>query len=275
MATALMDDRAGGAPDKVAADVLSTGDAVPSLPASAPMEEIMACMKTHGAVILLDCVSAEVCDEVIEELQPYVDFTGVGVEGFSGTETQRCGSIVARAPAARALWANERVMEIADRVLGHQELPGRSLKPWGGGAASNTGGMKWQLSMTCANIISPGETRQFIHHDKSHYTYSFPEDLEPELATVWALRDFTAENGATLVLPGSHAWDRAERDKFFGTNLGLESPLVTSAVMPKGSVLVYSSSTLHAGGDNTSSDDVRWGLRLAYNLAFLRQEENQ
>jgi ectoine hydroxylase-related dioxygenase (phytanoyl-CoA dioxygenase family) len=135
--------------------------------------------------------------------------------------------------------------------------------------------MKWQLSMTCANVISPGESRQFIHHDKSHYTYALPEELEPELATIWALQDFTAENGATLLVPGSHAWDRARRDKLFGTDLGLESPLVMQAVMPKGSCLVYSSSTLHAGGDNTSSDDVRWGLRLAYNLAFLRQEENQ
>ena len=95
------------------------------------------------------------------------------------------------------------------------------------------------------------------------------------MATIWALQDFTEENGATLVIPGSHSWDQARLAKVFGTNLGLESPLVTPAVMPKGSCLVYASSTLHAGGDNTSADDVRWGLRLAYNLAFLRQEENQ
>ena len=48
MATALYGDRTGGEPDEVAADVASTGDAVPSLPASAPMAEIMAIMKTHG-----------------------------------------------------------------------------------------------------------------------------------------------------------------------------------------------------------------------------------
>ena len=111
--------------------------------------------------------------------------------------------------------------------------------------------MKWQLSMTCANVISPGETRQFIHHDKSHYTYALPEELEPELATIWALRDFNEENGATLVIPGSHTWDQARLDKVFGTDLGLESPLVTQAVMPQGSCLVYASSTLHAAGDNT------------------------
>jgi hypothetical protein len=248
---------------------------VPSIAASAPLDEIMAIMREHGAVILLDCVALEVCDQVVAELKPYVEHTNVGFEGFSGTRTQRCGSIVARSPSARALWANETVMQVCDRVLGHQDLPGRSLEAWGGAAATNTGGMKYQLSMTCANVISPGETRQFIHHDKSHYTYTLPEELEPELATIWALQDFTEENGATLVVPGSHAWEPQERDKLFGTNLGAESPLVTTAVMPKGACLAYSSSTLHAGGDNVSSDDVRWGLRLAYNLAFLRQEENQ
>ena len=57
-----------------------------------------------------------------------------------------------------------------------------------------------------------------------------------------------------LVVPGSHVWEKAERDKFFGTNLGHDSPLVAQAVMPKGSCLVYASSTLHAGGDNSMSN---------------------
>ena len=243
--------------------------------ATAPIDELMGVLQEHGAVILLNCASVEVCDRVVDELKPFVDNTSVGFENFSGTRTQRCGSIVARSQSSRALWANETVLQLCDRVLGHQKLPGRSLNAWGGGAPTNTGGMKWQLSMTCANVISPGETRQFIHHDKSHYTYALPEELEPEVATIWALSEFTEDNGATLVIPNSHTWDRARRDELFGTDLGLESPLVIAAVMPKGSCLVYASSTLHAGCDNTSTDDVRWGLRLAYNLAFLRQEENQ
>ena len=111
-------DRSRGAPDAVDADVRASADAVPALPAAAPMDEIMEIMRTHGAVILLDCVPPEVCDEVVAELTPYVDNTSVGFEGFSGTQTQRCGSIVARSPASRALWAHERVMEMCDRVLG-------------------------------------------------------------------------------------------------------------------------------------------------------------
>ena len=81
------------------------------------------------------------------------------------------------------------------------------------------------------------------------------------------------------VLPGSHTWPSNQVKTVFGSNLGPADPIagsardatVAQATMPKGSVLIYASSTLHAGGDNLS-DEARWGLRLAYNLAFLRQE---
>ena len=102
--------------------------------------------------------------------------------------------------------------------------------------------------------------------------------MRAALLSRWSVSSFSRlilVCATALVVPGSHVWEKAERDKFFGTNLGHDSPLVAQAVMPKGACLVYASSTLHAGGDNVSSDGVRWGLRLAYNLAFLKQEENQ
>ena len=46
-------DRSRGAPDAVDADVRASADAVPALPAAAPMEEIMEIMRTHGAVSAL------------------------------------------------------------------------------------------------------------------------------------------------------------------------------------------------------------------------------
>lgn len=46
------------------------------------------------------------------------------------------------------------------------------------------------------------------------------------------------------------------------------------AVMPAGSVLLYTSSVWH-GSEANRSDDVRTGLALHYNLGWLRQEENQ
>jgi ectoine hydroxylase-related dioxygenase (phytanoyl-CoA dioxygenase family) len=44
--------------------------------------------------------------------------------------------------------------------------------------------------------------------------------------------------------------------------------------MPKGSVLFYTGSLYHGGGANRS-DETRYGANITYNLAWLRQEENQ
>ncbi len=82
---------------------------------------------------------------------------------------------------------------------------------------------------------------------------------------MWAVSDFTAENGATRVIPGSHLWER-ERE-------ATEEDIV-QAVMPKGSVLVWLGSLLHGMGVN-GTDAPRTGLVSAYSVGCLRQEENQ
>ena len=85
------------------------------------------------------------------------------------------------------------------------------------------------------------------------------------LATMWAISDFRADNGATLVVPGSHKWpdDRiAEPDE------------ITSAEMPAGAMFFWLGGTLHGGGANTSLD-WRYGVILTYSLGWVRQEENQ
>ena len=46
------------------------------------------------------------------------------------------------------------------------------------------------------------------------------------------------------------------------------------AEMREGSVLFYTGALYHGGGPN-QSDEVRWGLNITYNVAWLRQEENQ
>ena len=85
------------------------------------------------------------------------------------------------------------------------------------------------------------------------------------MASVIALVDFTAENGATRVVPGSHRWDW-ERMPTPRT-----SPI---AAMPAGSGVIYLGSTLHGGGPNTTADQWRRGMHLSYVLGWLRTEEN-
>src|SRR4029077_7803274 len=88
---------------------------------------------------------------------------------------------------------------------------------------------------------------------------------ELQVASVIALVDFTAGNGATRVFPGSHKWE-AGRYPAAG-----DEPEI--AVMPAGSAILYLGSTFHGGGAHTGGEPRR-GVHLSYTLGWLRTEEN-
>merc|ERR1712107_294050 len=85
------------------------------------------------------------------------------------------------------------------------------------------------------------------------------------MGTIWALQDFTAENGATHVTLGSHRSLTAVKPPAGST---------VQAVMPAGSCVIYLGNTWHSGGENRTASS-RWGLNVDYNLSCFRQEENQ
>ena len=82
---------------------------------------------------------------------------------------------------------------------------------------------------------------------------------------MWAISDFTAENGGTLLVPGSHRWSAARTPT---------PDEVVAAEMPAGSVLYWMGGTLHGAGTNVS-ETWRFGLILSYSVGWVRQEENQ
>jgi ectoine hydroxylase-related dioxygenase (phytanoyl-CoA dioxygenase family) len=110
----------------------------------------------------------------------------------------------------------------------------------------------------------PGSDRQILHRDEDVWSYMPRPHPELQFASVIALVDFTNENGATVVAPGSHRWPRARQAR--------DDELAT-AEMPAGSAVLYLGSTLHAGGANRSSQRRR-GMHLSYTLGWLRTEEN-
>jgi ectoine hydroxylase-related dioxygenase (phytanoyl-CoA dioxygenase family) len=89
---------------------------------------------------------------------------------------------------------------------------------------------------------------------------------EVQVASVVALVDLTADNGATRVVPGSHRWPRVR--------VAAPEELVP-AEMAAGSAIVYLGSTLHGGGGNTTADVRRRGMHVSFCLGWLRTEENQ
>jgi ectoine hydroxylase-related dioxygenase (phytanoyl-CoA dioxygenase family) len=112
----------------------------------------------------------------------------------------------------------------------------------------------------------PGSEMQFIHRDAWVWKRLPALSGEVQLASVIALVDFTADNGATLVAPGSHRW---AEDRYPGFDE------LVPAVMKAGSAVIYLGNTFHAGGANTTRDSARRGMHVSYCLGWLRTEENQ
>ena len=216
-----------------------------SFPPGSDADEMVAAMNRDGAIILSECVSEETVEAIKSELRPYFDAEGTDSQsGFNGYDTLRLSGILARSRSAADLVAFAPLFAILDAIL----LPHC---------------INYRIGSLTAIEIWPGESAQPLHRDDEIYPKRFPE-IEWQVSVNWALDEFTGENGATRVVPGSHRWSD-EREAMEGE--------VVQAIMPKCSVLVYLGSTLHGGGAN-SSERARTGLVNTYSLGWLRQEEN-
>jgi ectoine hydroxylase-related dioxygenase (phytanoyl-CoA dioxygenase family) len=121
------------------------------------------------------------------------------------------------------------------------------------------------VSSLSSIAIDPGETAQPLHADDQ--LIPLPRPHVPLVCnTMWAVTDFTEENGATRLVPGSHRLDHAPV-------LGDTTPTI-AAGMRRGSVLVYNGSLWHGGGANRTSSR-RVGIAMNYCAGWMRQQENQ
>jgi ectoine hydroxylase-related dioxygenase (phytanoyl-CoA dioxygenase family) len=203
-------------------------------------------IKSEGAVVVDRLIEAALMDRIAEELKPHLEITAPGVDDFSGFLTRRTGALIARSTTAREL------------VMHPTSL--------GATAALLAEATKFQLHLTQAIAIGPGQPAQPLHRDQWAFDFfPFPAGFDVQCNTIWAMTDFTEENGATRIVPGSNRVENSTRFTHDDT---------VPAEMTKGSVLFYSGSVFHGGGAN-KSDDVRIGLNITYTLGWLRQEENQ
>jgi ectoine hydroxylase-related dioxygenase (phytanoyl-CoA dioxygenase family) len=214
--------------------------------ATASADEIAAVISEDGGAIVDRLVPPSVMDRAALELQPYVAATNTGRDDFAGRRTRRTGGLIARSETCRDLVMNTLVLSTAKKMLAH--------------AAT------FQIHLTQVIAIGPGAPAQPIHRDQWVFDFfKFPKGFEVQLNTIWAMTDFTAQNGATRIIPGSHRFD---------DGLKFEEKDTEPAEMAKGSVLFYTGSVYHGGGSNRS-DVTRCGINLTYSLSWLRQEENQ
>lgn len=198
-----------------------------------------------GYCIIPDAVGLHRIAALNRDLSLRFDATPFCKGAFYGGSTKRFGALLRRSSQMTALVANPMILAIVDAAL----------SPWCD---------RFNLNLTQAIEIHPGAPAQFPHRDQD--MWSGPKGQLEYLANVmWPLCDFTADNGATIIWPGSHrAQDQAE--------LPMEQAIVAEA--PPGSAVIFLGSTLHRGGANRS-DRPRRGVLVSYSLGWLKPFENQ
>lgn len=173
-------------------------------------------------------------------LEPLLAATPLGRNDFEGFRTRRVYGLLAKTRVLDDLICDDLVGRVCMQVLGDH----------------------W-LSALVAIQIGPGETAQNPHHDDGIYPLPWPHP-DVILNTMWSVDDFTRENGATFLYPGSHRWE--QRTVPEGTE-----PVF--AEMPAGSVMLYTGTLVHGGGANTT-DEPRLGVLIEYLASWLRQQEH-
>ena len=211
-----------------------------------PIEEILNILDEDAGLIIDNFLSDQNLESIKNDLKPYLNVTRNGQDEFTGFETKRVGALMARSKTCQDLALDPLINQMAESFLGpHCE--------------------SYQLHFTSAIQIGPGESSQILHRDRGVWGGYIPRKIETQFSTVWAINDFTKENGATQVVPGSHKWHK-DRE-----------PLpeeIAYAEMKAGSVFIYTGSVLHGGGTNVT-EQPRLGVFLHYAPSWLRQEENQ
>lgn len=221
---------------------------------AAGADDVCAALDADGAVIVRDFLDPALLQRFREEIAADAAGHAPGsradseiVQRFWGGNTKRFTRLAHRSRAFVDILTDSLYLDVADRVL----------LPHGSDYWMNTGQMM---------IIGPGERAQWLHRDAENWpTMCSPGGAEVTLSCMFAISDFTAEVGATRVVPGSHRWDdyrrRAEPDE------------ICQAVMPAGAGMLYTGRVIHGGGANQTADQWRWGMHLSFVLGWLTPEE--
>lgn len=215
---------------------------------------ITAALQEAGVVIIESLFDQELIQGFLQDLQPYhgeidskIAHINELIAAFFGEKTKHLAGLATKSKHfVDGMMCNPLLLGLCDDIL----LPSCA---------------KYQLNLGHLMNRGPGSVPQMFHRDEDIWIHMPRPHPELELATMIALDDFTADNGATLIVPGSHQWPRERQP---------QDHEIEQAVMPKGSAVIYLGSVLHAGGANTTSSDWRPGVHLSYCLGWLRTEEN-
>jgi ectoine hydroxylase-related dioxygenase (phytanoyl-CoA dioxygenase family) len=208
--------------------------------ADAGSDQVIAAVLEDGYAIVDRLLPEAEADRLSTGFRTLLADQTVGANSFVGFHTKRIFSILAKSRLADELVIHPLVLSVLDGVIGPS-----------------------QLSAPVVIEIQPGERAQTLHRDSTTYPLS-QHDRTIVLNVMWAFDDFTAENGATRLIPGSHTWPSED---------AADEALTVQAIMPRGSICIFLGNTIHGGGAN-ASEAPRLGVTMEYAAAWLRPQEN-
>jgi ectoine hydroxylase-related dioxygenase (phytanoyl-CoA dioxygenase family) len=207
----------------------------------AQVEVLISDVKKNGFVIIRDLISPEVIDRIRSESEPFLAYDGR--TEFEGYKTRRIYSVIEKTLSCNPIIEHPLVLALLDQIL----MP------------------NYLLSQLQVINVLPGEIRQPLHHDDGFYP--IPRPRAPiGAALIWALDDFTTDNGATLVYPKSHLWGDVP-------SADIDVTKMVPAVMPAGSAVFFLGTVWHCAGPNNSEAE-RWAATTQYCEPWARQQEN-
>jgi ectoine hydroxylase-related dioxygenase (phytanoyl-CoA dioxygenase family) len=199
----------------------------------------------EGYTILPDAIEPDLVDEIDQALLELEHDLGTTPADnlFEGVRTMRVYNLLVHGATFEKIPIHPNVLPVVEAVLDPGLL----------------------ISSLSSIAIGPDEQAQPIHADDQLIPLTRPH-VPIICNTMWAITDFTEENGATRIIPGSHLRDEPPNP--------LEDYESIAAAMPKGSVLVWVGSLWHGGGAN-HTDIRRVGIAMNYCAGYIRQQENQ
>jgi ectoine hydroxylase-related dioxygenase (phytanoyl-CoA dioxygenase family) len=229
------------------------------LPATAAAAEVIAILERDGGVIIEPFLTPDQLAGLQADLLPKLAQQSPGRDAFSGGKTRRMSRLFAHTRHCADIATHLLFLPVARHFV---------CRPQYAWAGEHRYQLRADVRIGVTQVIQigPGQGAQPLHRDDNAFMWRHPTNgREGRVQVMVALSDFTADNGGTLVIPGSHLWDD-ER--------GPETSEAISTDMRAGSALIWLGSLFHAGGENRTANDYRTGLTIALDAANVRQEEN-
>ncbi len=216
-------------------------------------ETILQVLRRDGVVVVDGLVDPTTLDRINRDLDPHLAKAALTtpelnefIQHFFGDKTRRIGALPAKSRAFCDVLAHPTLLAICDAIL----LPACA---------------SYQMNVGQVIEVGPGAVEQMLHRDEDVWVHVPRPAPMFQVASMTALVDFTADVGATRIVPGSHEWERDRQP---------EPHEVAIAEMPAGSTAIYLGRTIHGAGANRTESAWRRGIHLSYLVGWLRTEEN-